>query len=252
MLETAVVYENAFDRLYIIDPSYGAYFRTEGVEDVEGSIRKRKRKPRVVAAPSGADWQAARNMLEYLKIFSDVTTKISASKYVTSNIFFSELVKMEATITRMTLSQDEQKKNMALSMKTKYDKYWDNIDNMNYLLYVAVVLDPRNKLAYISYCIDLIHGTGSEKSKEIVGKVTKTLDELFNHYKGKAENKNVPNSQYPIFGEKSSISEMDIDLELEFDKFDDGGQDIKIEVDIYLSDRKEKGTQSLIFWDGGK
>ena len=179
-------------------------------------------------------------MIDYLKIFSDVTNKISASKYVTSNIFFSELVKMEATITRMTLSQDEQKKKMALSMKAKYDKYWDNIDNMNYLVYVAVVLDPRNKLAYISYCSDLIHGTGSEKTKEIVGKVTKTLDELFNHYKGKAEKTNVPNSQDSIFGEKSSISEMDIDLELEFDKFDDGGQEIKSEVDIYLADRKEK------------
>nr|KAJ0223547.1 hypothetical protein LSAT_V11C200097660 [Lactuca sativa] len=136
--------------LYIINPSFGAYFRTEVVEDVEGSIRKRKRKPRVVGAPSGADWQAA------------------------------------------------------------------------------------------SYCTDLIHGAGSEKSKEIMGKVTKTLEELFNHYKGKAENKNVLNSQSPIFGEKSSISEMDINLELEFNKFDDGGQDIKTEVDIYLADRKEK------------
>jgi len=98
----------------------------------------------------------------------------------------------------------------------------------------------------------LIHGTGSEKTKDIVGKVTKTLDELFNHYKGKAEKTNVPNSQDSIFAEKSSISEMDIDLELEFDKFDDWGQAIKSEVDIYLADRKEKGTQILIFWDGGK
>ncbi|KAL4582482.1 hypothetical protein LXL04_007032 [Taraxacum kok-saghyz] len=71
------------------------------------------------------------------------------------------------------------------------------------------------------------HGPGTEKTKEMVGKVTKTPDDLFSHYKGKAENKNVPNPQDTIFGEKSSVSEIDIDLELEFDKFDDGGQDIK-------------------------
>ncbi|KAL4583337.1 hypothetical protein LXL04_007907 [Taraxacum kok-saghyz] len=100
---------------------------------------------------------------------------------------FRILVTLQATITRMTLSQDEQKKRMVISMKAKYDKYWDNVDNMNYVLYVAVVLDPRNKLAYVSYCIELIYGKGSEKCKEIVGKVSKILDELFNHYKGKSE-----------------------------------------------------------------
>lgn len=121
---------------------------------MEGSTGKRKRKAKVVGAPSDADWENARNLIEYLKIFSDVTTKISGSKYVTSNIFFSELVKMQATITRICLSQDEQKKKMATSMKAKYDKYWDNIDNMNYQLYVAVVLDPRNKLRYVNYCIE--------------------------------------------------------------------------------------------------
>ncbi|KAL4562782.1 hypothetical protein LXL04_026812 [Taraxacum kok-saghyz] len=41
---------------------------------------------------------------------------------------------MQATITRMILSQDKQKRNMVISMKTKYDKFWDNVDDMNYLL----------------------------------------------------------------------------------------------------------------------
>ncbi|KAL4566774.1 hypothetical protein LXL04_030899 [Taraxacum kok-saghyz] len=131
---------------------------------------------------------------------------------------------------------------------------WDVARNMNeylnYLLYIAVVLDPRNKLTYVSYCIELIHGKGSEKSKEIVGNVTKTLDELFNHYKGKVENTNVPNPQDSIFGEKSSISEMNIDLELEFDKLDDGVQEIKSEVEIYLADIREKRDQKfdLLGW----
>jgi len=44
----------------LIDPSYGAYFRTEADDDAEGSTRKRKRKTRVLGAPSGDDWETAR------------------------------------------------------------------------------------------------------------------------------------------------------------------------------------------------
>nr|KAJ0227299.1 hypothetical protein LSAT_V11C100041820 [Lactuca sativa] len=185
MLETTILYENAFER-------YGAYFRTEADDDVDGSTRKRKITAKVVGAPSDVHWEIARNLIEYLKIFSDVTTKISGSKYVTTDIFFSEFVKMHATITKITLSQ-----------------YWDNVDNVNYLLYVAFVLDPRNKLGYITYCIELIYGKGS----------------------GKVEKTNVQNTYDNLGGENlSSYGEMDIDLELEFDKFDHEGQDIKSEV----------------------
>nr|KAJ0220731.1 hypothetical protein LSAT_V11C200070700 [Lactuca sativa] len=170
MLETAVKYEQAFDRLYTIDSNYGAHFRSEVTDDCEGNTRKRKRKVKVIGAPSESDWETARNMIEYLKIFSDVTTKISGTKYVTSNTFFSEFVKMQATITRMCLSTDEKKKNMATSMKTKFDRYWEDIDNMNFLLHVAVVLDPRFKLRYISFCIETIYGKNSEKGKQILEK----------------------------------------------------------------------------------
>nr|KAJ0190486.1 hypothetical protein LSAT_V11C800442180 [Lactuca sativa] len=159
---------------------------------------------------------------------------------------------MQATITKMTLSQVEQKKNMAISIKAKYGKYLDNVDNVSYLLYVAVVLDPHNKLGYVTYCIELIYGKGSEKSKKILGLVTKTLEDMFNHYKGKVEKANVQNTHDNLVSENlSSFGEMDIDLELEFDKFDHEGQDIKSEVEIYLADGREKGTTSLIFWDGG-
>ena len=58
----------------MIDASYGAYFRIEAEEEVDGSIRKRKRKPTVVGAPSGVDWDVARyviilNLFRYYFIF---------------------------------------------------------------------------------------------------------------------------------------------------------------------------------------
>jgi len=42
---------------------------------------------------------------------------------------------------------------MAHVVKSKYDKYWANIDNINILLFVALVLDPRHKLDYVEWFI---------------------------------------------------------------------------------------------------
>jgi hypothetical protein len=40
---------------------------------------------------------------------------------------------------------------MAEGIKMKYEKYWENIEKMNLLLFVAVVLDTRYKMKYIVY-----------------------------------------------------------------------------------------------------
>uniref|UniRef100_A0A803NDA0 hAT-like transposase RNase-H fold domain-containing protein n=1 Tax=Chenopodium quinoa TaxID=63459 RepID=A0A803NDA0_CHEQI len=43
---------------------------------------------------------------------------------------------------------------MAHGMKKKHEKYWDNVDNINLMLYVAVVLDPRWKMHYVKWAIN--------------------------------------------------------------------------------------------------
>lgn len=81
--------------------------------------------------------------------------------------------------------------------------------------------------------------------------MTKTLEDLFTYYKNKWEKMNVQKRQDGLFSENSSsFSEMDIDLELEFDKYDDEGQHIKSEVEIYLADGREKRDQTfdLLGW----
>ncbi|XP_075659325.1 zinc finger BED domain-containing protein RICESLEEPER 1-like [Castanea sativa] len=40
---------------------------------------------------------------------------------------------------------------MAVEMKKKYDKYWGSMDNINLMLFVAVVLDPRYRLKYVKF-----------------------------------------------------------------------------------------------------
>ena len=46
---------------------------------------------------------------------------------------------------------------MAEYMKSKFDKYWGNFDNMNHLLYVGLIPDPQYKLRYLEYRFDTLY-----------------------------------------------------------------------------------------------
>lgn len=178
MLETAEKCVGAFQRLESVDCGFKAYFGGNDDDDAKDSTRKRK------------DWEQARRFIQYLKIFYSVTTLISGSKYVTSNLFFNELVAMHASISNKCLSLVIEERETANSMKAKYEKYWDNIDNINILLYVVVVLDPHNKMRYLQFCLAQTYGTDAQKTKDVSEKVRLTLNELFDHYKTKVDKEN--------------------------------------------------------------
>ena len=94
--------------------------------------------------------------MEFLMIFSNITRKVYGNKYVTSNVFVGDRIMMHAAISSMCLNINEKKEKMTLLMKPKYDKYWDNLENLNMLLRVALVLVPRNKMFFLDYCLGLI------------------------------------------------------------------------------------------------
>ncbi|KAH1056643.1 hypothetical protein J1N35_034708 [Gossypium stocksii] len=70
---------------------------------------------------------------------------------------------------------------MAIKMKEKYDKYWGDIDKMNLLMFVACVLDPRQKLKYLEFALSEM--SSSEKASEMMQKLKESLYELFDEYK---------------------------------------------------------------------
>ena len=139
------------------------------------------------------------------------------------------------SIIKLCSSEDILMRDMAKRMKDKYDKYWDNEDNTNFLLYVAVVLDPRYKLSYIQFCFDKIHGRGSTKSFMMYDKVMKTLQELFDYYMNLNGNGN------DFF--KSKTSKPDDSWQDDFEKYmedrDEGGIG-KSELDVYLVEKRER------------
>ncbi|XP_073225644.1 zinc finger BED domain-containing protein RICESLEEPER 2-like [Cicer arietinum] len=70
-------------------------------------------------------------------------------------------------------------------MKTKYDKYWGKYENLNMLLLISSVLDPRNKLKFVNWLITQnFNSFDATKLKDLL----KThLDELILEYSGVGE-----------------------------------------------------------------
>ena len=70
----------------------------------------------------------------------------------------------------LSISKETFLSTMAINMKRKFDKCWENVDNISCLLFVAVVLDPRYKLDYVKYCLTMVYDS------HIASKLSKKLD----------------------------------------------------------------------------
>lgn len=118
--------------------------------------------------------------MKFLSTFYEVTLKFSGTLNVTSNNFYHEICEIHSQLTELADANDPLLSIMAVSMKEKYDKYWGNADNINPLLYLAVVLDPRYKMKYLRYCFESVYD--SETVARIVVKVESILQRLFISY----------------------------------------------------------------------
>ena len=174
MLESALKFQKAFERLEEEDGNYVSYF----LEDESG---KRKMGP-----PRFDDWETSRVFVKFLKKFYDATLKFSASLSVTSNLYFHEVFSIQSELTELSTNTDPFLGTMATSMKRKYDKYWGSIESINKLLLISIVLDPRYKLDYVIFCLG--HLYGNDKGEEMTKGLKELLCRLYECYNGRNSN----------------------------------------------------------------
>ncbi|XP_049381155.1 zinc finger BED domain-containing protein RICESLEEPER 1-like [Solanum stenotomum] len=117
MLEVAQNFEKAFDRFDLFDEHFKTYLSTHICEG--GSI----------AGTLGCDEWA----------------NVSGSHYVTSSVHFEDICEFDVYLKLCLTSEDLNLKNMADGMIKKFKRYWGTPDKMNSMIYIASVLDPRNK-----------------------------------------------------------------------------------------------------------
>ncbi|KAK9725648.1 hypothetical protein RND81_05G159700 [Saponaria officinalis] len=142
---------------------------------------------------------------------------------------------------------------MASGMKRKHDKYWDNLNKVNMLLYIAVILDPRRKMQYVNWAINQQYDF--VKSEKLRSMVTDTLSSLYSHYTS-CQPTNVPSPPPPVDLCAEECENMDdwqdmVESQFERDVSGDVVNDKKSDLDKYLEDAREINSKTfdvLCWW----
>ena len=248
MLEVVEKFETTFDRMHEEDVEFSSYFM-----EVDGNGKHKH-----IGPPKGEDWVNVRMFCNFLRLFYEVTLCFSGSLFVTSNTYFCELVDIQNELHRLCgIDGDHFLKEMAQSMKEKYEKYWGDIENMNLMMFIAMDLDPRYKMKYLKYWFNKWYS--KEKADLALKLVRDALDQLYAHYaKGTELSSASGNGQVTNVGSsiESSASFPYDPWKIASHEFDEhiatkDDNEYTIDVDKYLNEASEKnreGFDILAWW----
>lgn len=163
MLAAALKHEKTFEELCFLDQKYVNELTSKGK-----------------GVPTQDDWKRVREILPFLKMFYDATVRISGSSYLTSNIYMFEILGIGKRIVEMCSSEDVHLRTMAQTMKLKYDKYWGNYKNLNMMLLVALVFDPRRKVRLAGWMIRRFYN--EDDSDALIAMLESCLKSLYEEY----------------------------------------------------------------------
>ncbi|KAL4333688.1 hypothetical protein GQ457_07G004640 [Hibiscus cannabinus] len=187
---------------------------------------------KVGGPPDDEDWDKVTAFLPFLDIFYEATLSFSGSRYVTGNNFVEEIFHIGYTINHYLDDSNVGLKSMARQMKMKFDKYWANVNNVNVLMFIALVLDPRHKLIYVEWIVRRSYDPTN--SFALCHRIKETLTSLFEFY---------ASSQPPASQMKSSsIESSGHDFVNEVELFDTSET---TELDKYLGDKCVRETDDF-------
>ncbi|KAI3857324.1 hypothetical protein MKX03_028984, partial [Papaver bracteatum] len=210
--------------------------------------KKKAPPPPPVHAPYMEDWAHARSFGKFLKVFYDYTVKFSYSTRVTSHEFLFNLSVIHRTIDTWIKSSDPFLSGMGLKMLEKYNKYWGKYEKMNSLMFIAVLLDPREKQKGLNFILDKLCITGPSLRLHLSTYVLADFKDLFEEYKclyssdenvssiaiisdGVTQTSGVTDDEHSAYA--SLIAERDREDE------EDGAVEGKSELEIYLEEKRE-------------
>ncbi|XP_013624692.1 PREDICTED: zinc finger BED domain-containing protein RICESLEEPER 2-like [Brassica oleracea var. oleracea] len=242
MLSRALKFRAAFDRMEVEDKLYNDHFQ----ETVEGKKR--------VGPPTSEDWDKVEGLVKFLVIFYNSTLVVSASNSPSSYKCYNEIVTIERNLITLSTSTDEKLRTKAMVMRAKFNKYWDGLKDINRLLIVASVFDPRNKMKFAGLCFEKLYGKDSPQSKVLYDSVIDVMERLFDEYNASAASHTAPafgsSSQSQSVQESQDEAAMDSSDENEYgyERMDSlykemvnelGFQDASTELELYLKEKVE-------------
>ncbi|XP_070028688.1 zinc finger BED domain-containing protein RICESLEEPER 2-like [Nicotiana sylvestris] len=242
MLDTAQHFEKAFDKLHLFYDGFSAYQCSHLCEDGGN------------AGPlESDDWVNVRNVIEFLARFHELTKKVLGSRYVTCNSHFEDVSELYCHLKMCLASEDEHLRKMAQQMQEKFKKYWGEPEKMNKMIFIASVLDPRNKFEYVEGALEELFG--EEKGKKINAEVYAYMNSLFGEYLKKYSTESCPqspssstssnNTSNTPSGSVISASKIRTKLSLKKQKEDNGNGGAKSELDKYISEEQEPYSEEF-------
>lgn len=170
MLSRALEFRLAFDKMEAEDRLYNDYFM-----EFDGGA------PRV-GPPATVDWHAVERLVRFLIIFYNSTLVVSASTSLNSYKCYGEIVTIQKNLMGLSNSVDSELKSKADDMLQKFEKYWDGMKNINKMLIVATVFDPRKKMQFAKMCFEKLYGKESSDAKEMYQSLVDVLRFMFKEY----------------------------------------------------------------------
>jgi hypothetical protein len=188
MLNSAIKYRSAFERMCLKDTTYSH-------------------------CPSSEEWERGEEICVFLEIFYGLTTIISQCTYPTSGTHLCHFWGIEVSLKKMMLSKDDKIRDMASKMLNEFDKY---LSEYSMILAFGCVLNPFLKFKYLEFIYEKL-GHDTETVKDKVSNVRKALYTLFNEYANKVAS---TSTRFSLVGSRSSSTtwkkEMDpIDLKFQ-------------------------------------
>ncbi|XP_028755608.1 zinc finger BED domain-containing protein RICESLEEPER 2-like [Neltuma alba] len=165
MLENAIKFSSVFERMEKEDNDYTNYF-------VEKTL---------IGPPDASNWKDAKEFVVFLKVFYDITLQFSGSLYVTSNVCFQHIADVFVILHTRANNPNFLVSDMAKRMKVKYEKYWGKLENLNPLLVIAMVLDPRYKMKFLKLAFHEMFPDSTQR-EAMTNRVTNALYCLYDFY----------------------------------------------------------------------
>ena len=106
--------------------------------------------------PTESEWNIYEKIRPILGEMAGATTAFSGSVYPTANVFYPYILKVKIALLKAKNSDDPYLKKMGAAMLDKFDKYWEEKNNV---MVIAIVLDPRFKMRYIQFYFNGLYGS---------------------------------------------------------------------------------------------
>ncbi|KAL4309494.1 hypothetical protein GQ457_01G015030 [Hibiscus cannabinus] len=138
---------------------------------------------------------------------------------------------------------------MASKMRDKYNKYWGDTKNINFLVYLVIILDPRCKMGFVKFGVSLLFLI---VENEVVNMIEKEFRCLFDEYSSISGRGMVNEGQSSIptkFSKPKVLNKSKTSLAVQqyMLKKQQVGLENKSELDKYLAE--EEDTNNSISFD---